>query len=458
MPGKRNRSRRHAGLLLATLAVFVLGFVAWDRREPPPLPRPRNVIFILVDTLRADRLGSYGYGRSTSPNVDAFAHESVRFANARSQAPCTFPSVNSMLTSRWPGAFLSQPDGAVGIPEGIPSLAEILHARGFRTVAVSASAVVRRSPSRYNPLGGFGRGCEVFDEECVWKSAGCVNRRALPHLGRGDRPLFLYLHYLDPHGPYQPPAHYHRRFARGRPDKLWVRIGDVNPVADWLYSGKQNPGFTATDLRYLSDLYDDEIAFFDESFAELLAALNTSGLLDDSIVVFAADHGEDFLEHGHVKHCRTLFDTSLRVPLLIHVPGLDARTVTSPVQNLDLVPTLLDLLGLDASPYPFDGRTLRPLLEGKRAPAPLQHALMGTLRSAADGHYKLITDLATNTYALYDLAADPGETKNLLTLHRRTFIHLHQALDVWLAANEGPEGLRRSRKAEERLRALGYIQ
>ncbi len=454
MPGKRNRSRRHAGLLLALAA---LAFTTCAGKESPR-PRPRNVIFILVDTLRADRLGIYGYGRSTSPSVDAFARESVRFANARSQAPCTFPSVNSMLTSRWPGAFLGQPDGAVGIPQGIPSLAEILHARGFRTVAVSASAVVRRSPSRYNPLGGFGRGFEVFDEECVWKSAGCVNRRALPHLRRGDRPLFAYLHYLDPHGPYQPPEHYRRRFALGRRDKLWVRTGDVNPIADWLYSGKRNPGFTATDLRYLSDLYDDEIAFFDESFAELLAALRDSGLLDESIVVFAADHGEEFLEHGHVKHCRTLFDTSLRVPLLIHVPGLDARTVTAPVQNLDLVPTLLDLLGLAPSPFPFDGRTLRPLLEGKPSPAPLQHALMGTLRSAADGHYKLIADLATNTYSLYDLAADPGETKNLLALHRRELIRLRQSLSVWLAASEGPEGLRRSREAEERLRALGYIQ
>src|SRR6185295_9992743 len=98
---------------------------------------------------------------------------------------------------------------------------------------------------------------------------------------------FAYLHYLDPHGPYQPPEHYRRRFALGRPDKPWVRTGDVNPIADWLYSGKQNPGFTAADLRYLSDLYDDEIAFFDESFVELLNALRDSGLLDESIVVLA---------------------------------------------------------------------------------------------------------------------------------------------------------------------------
>src|ERR671928_899211 len=121
-------------------------------------PRPRNLIFILVDTLRADRLGTYGYGRATSPHLDAFAREAVRFDGARSQSSCTFPSANSMLTSRWPSAFLGQPERALGIPETIPYLPEILRRHGFRTVAVSASAVVRKSPSRFNPTGGFGRG------------------------------------------------------------------------------------------------------------------------------------------------------------------------------------------------------------------------------------------------------------------------------------------------------------
>jgi arylsulfatase A-like enzyme len=132
--------------------------------------------------------------------------------------------------------------------------------------------------------------------------------------------------------------------------------------------------------------------------------------------------------------------------------------VSAPVQNLDLVPTLLDALGLDASPYFFDGRTLKPLLEGKSGPAPLQHGLIGTLRSASDDRYKLIADLATGTYSLFDLTADPGETKDVLPSHRRVFARLRQGLDTWLAASEGKDGLRRSREAEEKLRSLGYIQ
>ena len=420
-------------------------------------PRPRNVIFILVDTLRADRLGTYGYRRDTSPNVDAFAREAVRFENARSQSSCTFPSANSILTSRGPAAFLGQPDQAMGIPPGIPSLAEILRRHGFRTVAVSASAVVRKTPSRFNPSAGFGRGFEEFEEDCVWKSADCVNREAAAHLKRGKRPLFLYLHYIDPHGPYRPPPAWRHKFAQGRPEKEWVRRGDPNPIGNWLYKGQPNPGLTPADLRYLKDLYDEEIAYFDARFAELLAALRGSGLLDDSIVVFAADHGEEFLEHGHIKHCRTLFDSSIRVPLLLKIPGADARTVSRPVQNLDIVPTLLDYLGIQAA-APFEGRSLRPLIERDASANELQYGLQDSLRSASDGRFKLIQDLVSGAVSLFDLAADPGETKDVLRRERRAYARLRGALTAWIARGEGEGGVRKAQEAEEKLRSLGYIE
>lgn len=426
--------------------------------------RPRNVIFILVDTLRADRLGTYGYGRPTSPNVDAFAREAVKFDDARSQASCTFPSVNSILTSRWPAAFLGQPNQALGIPEGIPSLAEILHTHGYRTVAVSASPVVRNTPSRFNPTAGYGRGFDVFQEDCVWKPAACVNRQAAPFLKRGEQPLFLYLHYIDPHGPYQPPKGWKSKFATGRPDKKWVRIGDPNPIGNWIYKGKENPGFTPADLKHLQDLYDDEIAFFDQHFAELLESLRSSGLMEDSIIVFASDHGEELLEHGHIKHCRTLFDNSIRVPLLLKIPGVDPGTVSVPVQNLDLVPTLLDYLGLGTGGYVFEGKSLRPVLEGKDGltETALQYALQGTFRSASDGRYKLIQDLDAGTSALYDLDADPGEKSDVLRTERRAYFRLRDALTGWITKAEGhgsgDESVRKAKEAEEKLRSLGYIE
>lgn len=444
--------------LLLTLAVLPL---LSCRKEPP---KPRNIIFVLVDTLRADRLGAYGYTRDTSPSVDAFARESILFENARSQASCTFPSANSILTSRWPAAFLGQANQALGIPEGIPSLAEILRLEGFRTVAVSASAVVRNTPSRFNPTAGFGRGFEVFHEDCVWKSGACVNRAAEEHLKKGDQPLFLYLHYIDPHGPYQPPKRLQGRFTKGQPDKRWVRLGDPNPIGNWLYKGEEHPGFTDADLQYLSDLYDEEIAFFDTQFALLLEKLRSSGLLDESIVVFAADHGEEFLEHGHIKHCRTLFDNSIRVPLFLHLPGVDAKAIAKPVQNLDLVPTILDYLGIKSG-YQFEGRSLRPLIEGREEDAPAeryQYALQGTFRSASDGRYKLIQDLGAGSFSLYDLAGDPAEKADVLRQERRAFFRLRDSLTGWIGRSEGKgqesESLRKAKEAEEKLRSLGYIE
>ena len=416
-----------------------------------------------MDTLRADHLGTYGYGRSTSPNLDAFARQAVRFDNARSQASCTFPSVNSILTSRWPAAFLGQPGQAAGIPPGIPSLAEILRSRGYRTVAVSASAVVRNSPSPYNPSAGFGRGFEVFDESCEWRSAACVNRKAAAYLKDGERPLFLYLHYLDPHAPYQPPKTWRRRFALGRVADRWVNRGDPNPLGEWLYARQANPGLTPANLQFLKDLYDDEIAFFDARFAELIEAIRAAGLLEDSILVFTSDHGEEFLEHGHVNHCRVLFDTSIRVPLFLKIPGVEARTVSQPVQILDLVPTVLDSLGIDARTYRFDGRSLRPFLAGESGAAgEVQFGLQGTYRSAADGRFKLIQDLDSGAVSLFDLAADPQEKANVLARERQAFFRLRGALTNWLGRAEGSgtaqESVRKAREAEERLRSLGYIE
>ncbi|MFL6235277.1 MAG: sulfatase [Thermoanaerobaculia bacterium] len=442
---------------LRGIAALALALSALSCKGEPP--RPRNVILILVDTLRADRLGAWGYARPTSPNLDAFARESIRFTNARSQASCTFPSANSILTSRWPTAFLGQPEQAMGIPAGTPSLAEILRSRGFHTVAVSASAVVRKSPSRFNPKGGFDRGFDVFQEDCVWQPAECVNREAAAHLRRGEKPLFLYLHYIDPHGPYRPPPSWQHRFATGAPEKEWVRKGDPNPIGDWLYKGKPSPGLTPGDLQYLKDLYDEEIAYFDSQFAALLRSLRDSGLLEESLVVLTSDHGEEFLEHGDVKHCRNVFDTTVHVPLLLRIPGVGARAVSRPAQNLDLVPTILDYLGADAKADRFDGRSLRGEIEEQETPDALQYSLMGELRGVSDGRFKLIESLAgTAPPALFDLRADPGETKNVLPAERRTYARLRGALAAWLARNEGKGAVDEAREAQKRLKSLGYIE
>ncbi len=460
--------------LLAVAGLFLIGalLAASCSRRPAEPARPRNVIFILVDTLRADHLGAYGSARDTSPNLDAFARGSVFFRDARSQASCTFPSVNSILTSRAPAAFLGQPNQAMGIPEQVPSLAEILRQRGYHTAAVSASAVVRNTPSQHNPGGGFGRGFEVFQEDCVWKAAACVNRQVLggQMLGKhrseadgGDNPpLFLYIHYIDPHGPYNPPRDYQRRFAKGDPGKSFIRNGNPNPIGDMLYKGGLDPGVTPADLQHLRDLYDDEISYLDGQLLHLFRLLEEGGWLDDSIVVLAADHGEEFLEHGHIKHCRTVFVSSVKVPLFFRIPGVASRALEHPVQNLDIVTTLLDYLGVPTAGLTLEGKSLRPLIETGRAGDPYQYSLSGAYRSVADGRFKLIQDLGGDGFWLFDLKRDPGETKDVLAAERRTFHRLRETLGGWLARTEGQdradESLRKAREAEQKLRSLGYLE
>lgn len=439
------------------LCVLLFALAACSKPEPQ---RPKNVILILVDTLRADHLGTYGYSRPTSPNLDAFAGESLKFENARSQASCTFPSANSVLTSRYPSAFLGQPPKSpLGIPKDIQSIAEILKQRGFRTAAVSASPVVRATPGRFNPGAGFGRGFDTFHEDCVWKPAGCVNRAAFPLLQPGDdRPFFLYLHYMDPHGPYRPPKSQRGRWAKGQPDKEFIRDGNPNPIGDMIYKGAPDPGLKPADIDYLVGLYDEEIASFDGHFSNLLRELERTGRMDDTLLIFTSDHGEEFLEHGHIKHCRTLFDSSIRIPMLIHFPGVEPKVLKQPVQNLDLVPTILDYLEIDARDLKLEGESLRPLIEGTGEVDPHQYGMQGTLRSAADGRHKLIHDLGKGSFELYDLQADPKEKTDRLRQERRAFHGLREKLTAWLSRTEGKGKAEESLEAEQKLRSLGYIE
>jgi len=351
----------------------------------------------------------------------------------------------------------------MGIPEGTPSLAELLDRRGYATVAVSASPIVRKSPTRFNPEGGFGRGFDVFEERCLWKDGACVNRFGLEYLSVLREPFFLYLHYMDPHDPYEPPD---AKFSAGgyRGNKWFVAKGEVNPIADLLYGEVERPFEVAgEDRSYLIDLYDDEIAFFDARFGEVMDALRGRGLLERSIVAVVADHGEEFLEHGHIKHCRTLHRTEVHTPLVLRLPGLPGgRRIAAPVENLDLVPTVLDYLGAEELELRLDGRSLRPLIEDGEPVHEAVFSAWGVFRSAEAGRYKLIWDLESGATELFDVVADPGETRDVAADHPREVRRLQGAISARVRELEGAESeghaVRRGQDAAERLKALGYVQ
>jgi len=453
-------------LAVLTATAFVLLYLSrnprWFRPSRPP-GSPANVVLILVDTLRADHLSLYGYPKSTSPRLDRLARErGVVLENVRSQAPCTFPSVNSLLTSREPHELVGRRALDFSIPPELPTIATILAARGFETAAVSASPVVRATPSRENPTGGFGAGFARFDESCGWDFAACVNDRAGALLDELEPPFFLYLHYMDPHDPYVLPGARNPRFSgaapRG-PDRGALLAGDVNTFAARLYGSSGEVGLDRSELEFLVGRYDESIHYWDSWFGELMDEIERRGLAEETIVVVAADHGEEFLEHGDLKHCRNVFDTTIRVPLVFFVPGAAPRRLRIPATNLDIVPTVLDLVSAEAGGARFAGSSLGPWITGASgAPrAALQYSWWGEHRSLSDGLHKLVYSTRTRDFALYRLDRDPGERSDVSGSDRRVAAALAGELRRRLSEDRSI-GDGTGEELSRQLRALGYLQ
>ena len=449
---------------ISTLFLALLVFnCACGLLPADPVP-PRNVVFVLVDTLRADHMSLYGYERSTTPFIDSLAARSVVFDRARSQAACTFPSVNSILTSRYAFDFYRQEKGEMGIPGEYPTLAEILQAAGYRTLAVSASPIVRSTPSKENPGAGFGRGFDVFDETCLWNNAECVNTIALGHLQKLEEPFFLYLHYMDPHDEYRVTENSEiERFAGPYDGHDFIAAGDIDPIADMLFSDGPQFEITDRDIRHLVDLYDDEIRYFDSQLDGIFTHWESSGLLDRSLVVITSDHGEEFMEHNQVGHCRGVWDTLTRVPLILRSPVIEGgQRIEAPVQLVDLVPTLLDELDIDAPELVAEGVSLKGVMRG--AP-PVRHysfSDQGRFRAADDGRWQIILDGVSSVITLFSTVSDPLAQRNVFSGSHPEAERLGNALKDWLQVSgqwvRFDAALAASKAKEDELRALGYLR
>ena len=456
---------RNCGLRVFVAILAIVALDGCDREPQPEMtgPEAHNIIIVLVDTLRADHMSLYGYQRPTTPFIDTFASGAIVFDRARSQSACTFPSVNSLLTSRYAFDFYIQGEGQMGIPAEYPTVAEILRARGYHTIAVSASPIVRATPSKENPNGGFGAGFDVFDESCLWGDAACVNERAMELLEEVQEPFFLYLHYMDPHSHFAPPATHQNQFAGPYDGHDFIAAGDFNPIAEMLYNNGPEIEISDRDVQHLVDLYDDEILYFDGQLQQLVSSLGEDTLLDRSLLVFTSDHGEEFLEHGHIGHCRGVWDTLTRVPLFMKFPSIDDGVrVDDAVQLVDVLPTLLDELGFDDAGVPFEGTTLRPLFEGGKPTRIYAFTDQSKYRAADDGRWQFILDGIESKVTLYDLYADPLEQNDLFTASHPEGDRLGAILNGWLKDTgqwvRFDEALAASKAKEEELRALGYLQ
>lgn len=455
-PADLGRSRRRAGLLLA------LGLTVACRSQPPAPPAPvRDVVVVVVDTLRADHLGTYGYARPTSPEIDRWARRGVVFEQALSPAPWTLPAMASLLTGRWPsthGAGSRAPEAEWAqtrrLDDRLPTLAGELGRTGFKTGAVVNNVFMapglglRRGFDDYDYRpAGVGRGriaAEVVDTSLRWLDAQPPSAR-----------VFLLVHLFDPHLPYEAPPPHSGRFtaAAGGPPLRPARPQDVRRRLAQLSDGER---------AYLAAAYDEEIAGTDAQVGRFLAGLESRRRLERALVLLTADHGEELFDHGSFEHGHATYQEVLHVPLLAWAPGLGPRREPRPVSLVDVLPTVLAAAGLPAPGA--DGRSLWPLLTGGTDPGPRPLAAEGTLlrperRALLSWPLKLVTNEESGRRELFDLERDPGERLDLAAARpaevARLAGQLARLLTAAPAPDAGPGGL--SPEELEELRALGYV-
>ena len=454
-------ARRLAAAPVAAALILALGLggtVHLLHRRAASEPKP-NVVLIVVDTLRADHLGTYGYHRSTSPRLDQLVRQSTLFTRAYTQAPWTSPSVAALMTSRYPGELGYESSRRPAVLQlRFQTLAEMLWEAGYETRAFVSHVFVARKL-------GFDQGFDRFSDEhgrgADYISSPAVIADATRYLDQAREPFFLFVHLFDPHFSYiEHPGH---RF--GIPYSGWMKSG--MSIQELL---RRKETFRSDDLAHLLSVYDSEISFTDEHIGLLLQALRARGLFDDSWIIVAADHGEAFLDRSDlwIGHGRTLYNELLRVPLIVKRPGQqESRTIDSPVGLVDVLPTLARSIGLEV-PGGTAGVTL-PLDAGDEVGhEPVRPVFAETkdrgrwLQAAILGDWKLIVDRETGDSELFDLRSDPGERKDLSSREVEMEQALMHALDSWDASlsrkeRTGSEDAGFSSEELRNLKALGYL-
>jgi arylsulfatase A-like enzyme len=492
-------------LLLAGFAIAATLLAGCGRSESkgpasaaalPPLPERPNLLLVTVDTLRADHLSSWGYARETSPAIDRLAAAGVRFDQAQVQWPKTGPSFASMHTATYGKDNDIVRQIGIPLPCSFRLLAEELSALGYRTGAVVANGAVGKEFF-------FDQGFEEYLETWQLVEAGAapdsdpnraerVTDLALGLLDRfqGEKPFFVWVHYLDPHAPYVPPAGHEDTFQRDEhydPSRA-VPIDRTKAKKEMTGIGRTQTLEGPEEVAFYVARYDAEIRYTDEQIGRLLGRIEERGLASRTATFFTADHGESLGEHDYwFAHGRFGFQTCLRVPLAAAWPGVfPARVDAEPVELIHLAPTLLELAGkpLEGGRW-MQGRSLLGRLRGtESAEGTLAYSEAGYQKKGAwvrivrDRRFKLMYAPSKpdqrwigglgNSFTLYDLVEDPGETRDVSAQFPAETERLKRELWKWdraepfsveVDADTGDCAEHRAMDAETEklLRSLGYL-
>jgi choline-sulfatase len=434
---------------------------------PPAAATPPNLVVYLVDTLRADHLGVYGYPRPTSPEIDRFARQSVRWIEARAQSPWTRPSVATILTGLLPISHgVERVSDAMS--QSVETLGERLQAAGYETALFTTNANI-------TPRLGFAQGWDHYaylverrGRRKVHFDSLEVNQAVFDWLAKRRepaRPFFLVVHTLDPHDAYLP----RERFWRSLAPEVPIELGCCAAMRELPYLEGDAALARAAQLR---QLYDAEVAQNDAAFGELLGELERRGLGESTAVMLLSDHGEEFYDHGRWKHGWTLYEEVLRIPLLLRLPGRAhaGAVLPGPVDQIDVAPTLLELAGAPV-PAELPGTSLLAELRGVPRPPRVSLAWLKRgeemLASAALQQWKLIRrdgawipPAGLPPYQLFGLASDPRERDDLALarrVRREWLIGQLRSGEARYLSGDAAESIVLDPELEEALRALGYL-
>lgn len=474
-----------AGLGAAGLGAAILVLIFWfadagEKAKAKADVASDNLILITIDTLRADHLGVYGHARDTSPRIDAVAGQGAVFTQAQVQWPKTGPSVASMMSSTY-CAINGARALRIRLDDKLVMLAEVLRDAGFYTTAFVANVNVGRY---FNFTQGFEEVHEMWDHSLGLRTQNTgtaflsneeITARVVKWLrSRHDQRFFLWVHLLDPHGPYEPPPSLAGRFVH---DDVFAARPEIVPP-------ERIPEYQRSDtLKTMGDYiaaYDAEIVSSDAAVGAILDEVDALGLRERTLLVITADHGESLGEHEHYfDHGRYAYEACTRVPLILRHPAWiqPGMRIDAPVALLDLVPTVLDYL--DVAPelpvQQFQGRSLRPLLEGDAGtPSPVFIEARSGQRAVRSGRWKYIYDPRVSLpelpvvalRQLYDIQTDPMETRNLAAEHPDVVRQCEALLARWSQlvqwSGETFQGERVpdeaiDRAVLEQLHSLGYV-
>ena len=386
-----------------------------------------NIVLIVAYTLRADHLGSHGYQRPTSPNLDSLARESVLFQRSYSHAPWTHPSISSLMTGLHP-RYHGVHQWNHQLRDKLLTLSEALKAGGYNTAAIM-------SHSLFDPRHGHKQGYDIYDLSALGDqdpnkaiTSKKVTDRAVLALEMLKEPFFLFVHYFDPHSDY---IHHHKQFP-------WAGDDDMSR-------------------------YDSEIAFTDFHIGRLLQELQDRGIKDRTVVAFTADHGEEFREHGGDEHGVTLYEELIRVPLMLRIPGVKPAKVNKMVTQTHVAPTLLDLVGQPV-PAQHAKRPIRFMPDGIKIKqgALISETRLGVyMRAISKGDYKLIHAVEGDkqaTVELYNLRTDRGERHNLAQKEKGRAEALLQELERFYQPAEAVvKQFKLDDPTTAKLKSLGYL-